>query len=330
MTEPERPINTSHAFCSLLIPGLGQLLQKRPGAAVGFFVLFIVAGMTPVCNAIIFISELLPHLHPLEHFAHIFVFGVICFPLIVAIFISLLDAATWKQGDRIQFKPMIICGTLCLFVMVLCLPALSAYREAAKRMLCGNNMRQMIEAFHHYHHVHGRFPPVYSVDKDGQPLHSWRVLILPYYRPGFRTESEYQGLYDQIRLDEPWDSEHNRQFHAEALRIFQCPSYSHPRDVIPAPGGTFYSAIYGKESTRSGSQIFLVERRTPVNWMDPSREIPFATAIKGINVDAMGISSYHSGGINVALGDGSVRFITDTIDHETLRALLTVDSKDSQ
>lgn len=72
----------------------------------------------------------------------------------------------------------------------------------------------------------------------------------------------------------------------------------------------------GKAST-----IILVERRAPVNWMDPSQEIPFETAIRGINVDAMGIGSYHPGGGNVAFGNGSVRFIRNDIDVETLRAM---------
>jgi prepilin-type processing-associated H-X9-DG protein len=157
---------------------------------------------------------------------------------------------------------------------------------------------------------------------------------------------EQQGLYNQIRLDEPWDSEHNRQFHSEAPRIFQCPSgnsRSSPRESVPVPvpSGSYYSIVYGAETPFYGSQpktigeitgglsntIFLVERRIPVNWMDPSREITFAmtvneTAIKSINVDAMGISSYHPGGVNIALGDGSVRFVADTIDNETLRKIL--------
>jgi len=60
--------------------------------------------------------------------------------------------------------------------------------------------------------------------------------------------------------------------------------------------------------------------------MDPSREIPFEIARRGVNVDAMGISSYHPGGVNVVLGDGSLRFVTDTIDNETLRELLMFDA----
>ncbi len=52
-----------------------------------------------------------------------------------------------------------------------------------------------------YEEKHGTFPPAYSVDAKGKPLHSWRVLILPYI--------EQRNLYNEFRMDEPWDSEHN-------------------------------------------------------------------------------------------------------------------------
>ncbi len=65
-----------------------------------------------------------------------------------------------------------------------------------------NNMKQIALACHMYIDSHKRFPTD-IVDADGKPLLSWRVAILPYL--------EQQGLYNQLHLDEPWDSDHNRQ-----------------------------------------------------------------------------------------------------------------------
>jgi hypothetical protein len=48
-----------------------------------------------------------------------------------------------------------------------------------------------------------RYPPAYLASDDGQPLLSWRVLILPYIGG--------EKLFKLFRLDEPWDSPHNRQ-----------------------------------------------------------------------------------------------------------------------
>ena len=348
MTEPERPINTVYAFCSLLIPGLGQLLQKRPGAAIGFFVLFILTAFLPVLIVSLLFMDRFSDQPMRVHVIHILLFAGIYLPFLLAIFWAVWNAAVWKPSEKQNagvkpknrfhvFVQLLVAILLIGLLIALLLPAFPAAREPARRMQCSNHMKQIVLAFHNYHYEHGHFPPAYTVDEDGKPLHSWRVLILPWV--------EQNALYEQIRLDEPWDSEYNRQFHEQVPCGFRCPS-SHRETSqcstclhtpVRVPGGTTYSIIYGAETPFTGSQpktkdeigdlsstIFLVERRTPVNWMDPSREIPFETAIKGINVDALGISSYHAGIVNVAFGDGSVRAISDNIDHETLRKMFPV------
>ena len=353
MSNPKRFSKTFYAFCSLIVPGLGQLLQKRNGAAVGFFTLFLLSGFLPVLIVSLLFMDRFSY-QPLRiHLIHIFTFGGLFLLFMSAVFWAAFDA-----GNNFEVKPKPIpdkeeppkehseenpkkrscfstTGILTIIagvglLIALFLPAVPASREAARRMQCTNNIKQIMLAFHNYHDNYKCFPPAYSVDEDGKPLHSWRVLILPYI--------EQTALYEQIRLDEPWDSEHNHQFHAKAPSVFRCPSAGELREApsVPAPAGCFYSVIVGKETaffgpeTRSMSEassplsetIFLVERRMPVNWMDPSREITFETACQGVNVDAMGISSYHVGGVNVALGDGSCHFIADTIDSETLRKML--------
>jgi chromate transport protein ChrA len=339
MNEPERTLSTFHAFCSLLLPGLGQLLQKRTGAAVGFFILFIVSGFLPVLIVSLLFMDRFSHQPLRVHLLHIVTFGGLFLLFMAVMFWAAMDAAkkpevkteevlnAEKRGCSLFFK--LIAGIIIAgFVVALLLPAIPAAREPARRMQCTNHMKQIMIAFHQYHTEHGHLPPTYTVDEDGKPLHSWRVLILPYI--------EHNDLYEKIRLDEPWDSEYNRQFHAETPGMFRCPSASEAIH-IPAPSGCYYSVIDGAESAFCGSQtrtfdditagtsntIFLVERRLPVNWMEPLLEITFDTACKGVNVDAMGISSYHPGVAGVALGDGTVRAIGDTVDGELLRKMLT-------
>jgi len=330
MTDPQRPFNKYHAFCSLLIPGLGQLFQKRVGAAIGFFLLFVLTAFLPgLIVAILFVDRFSQELSSIQ-LLHVVIFVTICFPLMLAYYATVLDAAMWKQGDRTLFKPYLFVGGILFFfvLVILLLPAVPSAREAAKRMQCSNYMKNIEIAFHNYHGKHGHYPPAYTVDEEGNPLHSWRVLILPYI--------EQSTLYEQIRLDEPWDSEYNRQFHSKAPRIFHCPSNVN----TPMPSGCCYSVIVGAEAAFTGSEprefsgkvsdlsetIFLVERKVPVNWMDPSREISFDDACKGINVDAMGMSSFHSAGVLAGLGDGRVQTISDTVDSKVLRQLLTFDN----
>jgi len=99
MSDSERPINTGHAFCSLILPGLGQLLQKRIGAAVGFFILFLMSGFLPGLIVTILFMDRFSH-EPLRvHLLHIAVFGGLFLLFMAAILWAALDAA-WKPEKK--------------------------------------------------------------------------------------------------------------------------------------------------------------------------------------------------------------------------------------
>ena len=82
-------------------------------------------------------------------------------------------------------------------LVALLLPAVQAARESARRMQCSNNLKQVALAMHNYHDTYQSFPPAYTVDADGNKLHSWRTLLLPYI--------EQAALYDLslIHISEP-------------------------------------------------------------------------------------------------------------------------------
>jgi len=110
----------------------------------------------------------------------------------------------------------------------------SAFLEARRRTSCSNNLRRIALALLLYEREHGTLPPACKVDAQGKPLHSWRVLLLPHV-----GEAE---LFAHIRLDEPWNSEHNRQFHDAAVDVYQCPSANLMQ------GDTAYSVIVGERT----------------------------------------------------------------------------------
>ena len=207
--------------------------------------------------------------------------------------------------------------------------AIEANRAAARRMQCTNNLKQIALAMHTYHDANRQLPPVYTIDKNKKPLHSWRVLLLPYI--------EQMGLYEKIRLDEPWDSEWNKQFHNQCPSGYQCPQAVSKDPNIKKNGLTTYSVIVGKGAypddgkryefsmitDGTSNTLYVVERSTPVCWMDPANEITQEVAEKGINKEKDGIGSVHPGGVNAGFFDGSVRFISETIDLKQLKALIT-------
>lgn len=144
------------------------------------------------------------------------------------------------------------------------------------RTSCSYNVLDIALAMLLYKEKHGTLPPAWTVDENGRPLHSWRVLILPYLGQ--------KELYEKIRLEEPWDSEHNSLFHKTEIAQYRC-GYMDPP---PSPGETPYAIVFGEnlafDGTGKGKRLselgpksdkmaLVVERKTTVNWMRPEKEI---------------------------------------------------------
>lgn len=207
-----------------------------------------------------------------------------------------------------------IVGGVAPLGVALLLPAVQASREAARRTQCSNNMKMISLGLLNYHDTMGKFPPAYTVDEQGNKLHSWRVLILPYI--------EQEALYEQFKLDEPWDSPHNMQVAEHMPDIYQCPSNTTGAPLtsylaIDTPGGVFdgsNQSSAGSITDGSANTILFVEDvNTSIPWNEP-RDLAF---------DPTGaINSQHPTGGHAAFSDGSVKFIAQTISLEVFRNLV--------
>jgi prepilin-type N-terminal cleavage/methylation domain-containing protein/prepilin-type processing-associated H-X9-DG protein len=106
-------------------------------------------------------------------------------------------------------------------LIALLLPAVQAAREAARRMACTNNLKQLGLAVHHYHDTHGAFPPAF-VNNGPYAMtvysftHGWAPFILPFI--------EQESLYKLYRWDFPVYTLENQPVVSRHLPIFQCPS----------------------------------------------------------------------------------------------------------
>jgi hypothetical protein len=204
----------------------------------------------------------------------------------------------------------------------LSIPDIVAVRDDNDLMECAENLLRITLAMLMYEREHGCLPPAYTVDADGQPLHSWRVLLLPYLGQ--------QYLYDKLHLDEPWDSDHNRPFHAATPAIYQCPS------ALLTPSDTTYSVVVGQRTAFAPGTgkslddfgtnlILIVERNRAVCWIDPASELSESIAVQGIhgwNDPADGVGSPHLNFVVVGVRIGSARIVSDTIDSSTWQRLL--------
>ena len=108
-------------------------------------------------------------------------------------------------------------------------------REAARRSQCCSHLKQIGLALQAYHSEHGTLPPPDVLGSEGQPAHSWRVLILPYL--------DEKELYDRYNLDEPWNGPNNRQLADQMPEAYKC--WTDDKDQTTF---TNYLAIVGPDS----------------------------------------------------------------------------------
>lgn len=285
-------------------------------------------------------------------------------------------------------------------LVALLLPAVQAAREAARRMQCGNNLKQVSLAAHNYHDTYKKLP----AGAWGCCWGTWQVSVLPYM--------ELSNLYDQYDRRGMWDlpaAMNTRYGGANNLPVTRTriPTLTCPSDKPNAPlnqitshnyaangGNTFYNASVGnmfRTTIRNGGAAFLTVGQTTagtnnsngdtriqdLGFLDgTSNTLLFGEVLQGIGSDLRGFTwwadasqfqtflapnsplpdriysatycnnqpivklpcavsaspddpttfasrSRHPGGVQVSLADGSVRFVSNTINWATWQALGT-------
>ena len=177
-----------------------------------------------------------------------------------------------------------------------------------------------------YHDTYGTLPPHAVYGKDGKPLLSWRVLILPFI--------EQDTLYKKFRLDEPWDSPHNLALLPEMPKMYGRYDGRSTRE----PYTTFYQVFVGEGAAFDGPRgmklsedfpdgtsntILMVEAGEAVPWTKPE-DLPYARDEPLPSLGGLFVNT-----IRTALADGSVHFFKRETSEETIRAAITRNGGDS-
>jgi hypothetical protein len=204
--------------------------------------------------------------------------------------------------------------------VALLLPAVQKVRGAATRAQSSNNLRQLALAMINYADSHGgQLPPAVIRGKDGKPLYSWRVELLPYL--------EQHALYNEFHKDEAWNSAHNFKLLTRMPRVFalpgqNVPGLSHtPYQVFTGPGTLFT----GPMGTRypagipdgTSNTILIAEASRPVPWTAPE-DITYRPA-----QPVKPLLGSRNGSYTVAMADGTVRSVRPTVGEKTLHAAVT-------
>ncbi len=196
-------------------------------------------------------------------------------------------------------------------------------QQTAQHRATENKLKQQVLAMINYADSQkSRLPAVANFDKQGKPLLSWRVHLLPFLNQ--------QELYRQFHLDEPWDSPHNKTLLAKMPDVFHGPNRK-----LNGEGKTIFLVPVGKNVAFTGGPE---RRRFPADFTDGTSNTIFIveagdahavpwTKPEDLKIDRehpeRGLGGHFHGGFLVAIADGSVHFIKKTISKETLRAAFT-------
>lgn len=290
-------------------------------------------------------------------------------------------------------------------LVALLLPAVQAAREAANRMSCGNNLKQIALAIHNYHDTNKAIPEAGNrrTAAGGYPNIGWRVPLLPFI--------EEQATFDRFRLDLPYnnataDAQGNSNSTLRTILIdsYLCPSAgrqlqrsssslddanvngqtvrgytAHYYGLLGPNGNDPNGAPYGWDPNPAGhggfgttgaiirssngevdfasvfdglsNTLFVGESsfsRTKAGvkndsyrgWTRGCADSACASAkcvVSGFNIrefasgdfNLVSMGSEHTGGANFGVGDGSVKFVSETVDFNVYRAAVTRNGSES-
>ncbi|WP_165070744.1 DUF1559 family PulG-like putative transporter [Paludisphaera rhizosphaerae] len=289
------------------------------------------------------------------------------------------------QGSRgFTLIELLVVIAIIAVLIALLLPAVQSAREAARRIQCTNNLKQLGLALHNYHDVHGRFAPG-SITVAVTPSRDYRqpfiTSLLPFVEQG--------ALASSFNFNQSFQTNHNDTTRLTRVAVFDCPSdqqilFINDAGTNPDVKGSYginwgtntfgdqglvgpFALNYGSsmaELTDGTSNTFLmaevlqlpaptgqpsdvVDRRGRI-WTDQSTSYHLTTrngpnsqvpdfGVCGEQTDPrlapctrktgtptnhyISSRSRHPGGVNVLLGDGSVRFIKNSVSIASWRAL---------
>jgi len=197
--------------------------------------------------------------------------------------------------------------------------------QKTARQRSNGNLLKLARAMHEYYDNHNHLPPP-ALSHKGKPLLSWRVAILP--------ELGFNDLYQQFKLDEPWDNPANKVLLRKMPKV-----YAPVAGKTKVPHSTYYQVFVGpgagfeedkeltfKDFTDGTSQtLLIVEAFDPVPWTKPS-DLPFDAdnplpEVGGVPEDGL---------FSFAMADSSVQVVPRNPEKafiSTLRTLITRNSE---
>jgi hypothetical protein len=235
--------------------------------------------------------------------------------------------AQWKDAVRsaeLKAEGQVLKGSMKGKVDIR--PVLKLLAQDAPARTEVRNLVRIGSAFHDHHDALKYFPRAIC-DRGGKPLLSWRVALLPYL-----DDEAQEKLYKEFKLDEPWDSPHNKKLIHRMPAVYAAPAvkagapepeaHTTPYQIFTG-SGTLFPKPDSKPTTSSITdgvdKTFLVaEAGKPVVWTRP----------EDIDLDGKTfpkLGGRFEGFFHAVMCAGWVRKVNSKADEKSLRALISPD-----
>ena len=193
---------------------------------------------------------------------------------------------TASQRSAFTLVELLVVIAIIGILVGLLLPAVQAAREAARRMSCSNNLKQIGLASHNYHDAHQRFPAGYvsfatsdgiapahvALDPDtwdGAPGWGWTAQLLPYFEEG--------TVGDQLYYELPIWAPENQDAIATSISMLLCPSATGSRDPFVVRDDTAAPLTIAGGQVRVGRSNYVASHGQESCWgecgSDPTGDI---------------------------------------------------------
>ncbi len=217
----------------------------------------------------------------------------------------------------------VVIGLVVLAVLTWPMALAEEGKVDESRRRAADNLKKIGAGLDAHYRKFKHYPPQAIFDKDGKPLLSWRVLLLPYLGQN--------DLYKEFRLDESWDSPDNKKLLAKMPGVFKAPVQT------TNAHGTIYQGLHGTGAFFQGKRgmlmadcldgvsctIAVIEAAKDVPWTKPE-DVPFDA--KNPLFKRGGVSPKK--GFHALFIDGHVSFLPRTVTDEQLVPLITRNAGD--